>query len=214
MKKKIGLFLDTNSKAGGAFQYSYNILNALQVKKEEFNFVIVYSNKDWKQYVDESSFKNDSYFLIRPIWLEYLQLIWRKIGFSTNIWRNSISKGIPYCNFFTNLNCDLWIFPAQDAMAYMLPVRSISTIHDLMHKYEKRFPEVSGYRLREYHYNNVCKTSSAILVDSKIGKKQVIESYSIEAKKIFVLPFIPPYYKICNNNVKQKYVLPNKYFYL
>jgi glycosyltransferase involved in cell wall biosynthesis len=98
-------------------------------------------------------------------------------------------------------------------MAYLLPVRSISTIHDLMHKYEKRFPEVSGYRLREYHYTNVCKTSSAILVDSKIGKKQVIESYLINPEKIFVLPFIPPYFKIGNYNIKHNYSLPKKFFF-
>jgi len=49
-----------------------------------------------------------------------------------------------------------------------------------MHRYEKSFAEVAAwgrYKRRETHYQDICKYARGILVDSKVGKQQVIESY-------------------------------------
>jgi glycosyltransferase involved in cell wall biosynthesis len=100
-------------------------------------------------------------------------------------------------------------------MAYMVPVKALSTIHDLMHRYEGQFPEVSGFRLREYHYKETCKTVKGILVDSQTGKNQVIESYRADPAKIYVLPYTAPAYMYEDHqtDVALKYGLPSKFFF-
>ena len=105
------------------------------------------------------------------------------------------------------LNCNLWIFPSQDLQTYHMDGIVIGTIHDLMHRYESKFPEVSSkyrYFLRENRFKNIVKNSSLILVDSKLGKKQVIESYMAESSKIIPLPYITPFY-IKDSNERQDF---------
>ncbi len=41
------------------------------------------------------------------------------------------------------LGCDIWIFPTQDPLSYQVKLPVVSTVHDLMHRYEPFFPEVS-----------------------------------------------------------------------
>ena len=65
-----------------------------------------------------------------------------------------------------------------------------------MHIYEKRFREYNFIeRLkRDYSYNEICRNSQNIIVDSKIGKKHVVESFNIDKKKVILAPFEPPSY--------------------
>jgi glycosyltransferase involved in cell wall biosynthesis len=114
-------------------------------------------------------------------------------------------------------NCDIWIFPSQDAYAYWLPVKSIGVIHDLMHRYERRFPEVGNakeYAAREFHYTMMCRFSEGIFVDSHLGKKHVIESYGLLANKCHVLPYIaPPVQNETTLELDKNYDLPPKFFF-
>ena len=69
-------------------------------------------------------------------------------------------------------------------------------VHDLMHRYETRFPEVKAeYEQREVLMRSHARYATGILVDSKLGKKQFEESY-IEKKtktpRIIPLPFVVP----------------------
>jgi glycosyltransferase involved in cell wall biosynthesis len=135
------------------------------------------------------------------------------------------SKFDPVSRGLAKASCDLWIFPSQDALSYQAGVPAIGTVHDLMHRYERRFPEGSllEYRYRERHYTEMCRYALGILVDSECGKRQVIESYGIAAEKVHVLPFVPPpdmcglpasqpLYGIEHENLKN-YSLPEKFFF-
>jgi len=117
------------------------------------------------------------------------------------------------------LQCDLWIFPAQDYLSYSMPGPTIGTIHDLMHRHESRFPEVSVmglYHRREQHYRNMCSGATAILVDSELGKQHVLEAYPSCAARIHVLPYIAPSY-IADNRIPDdfdnRYRLPACYLF-
>jgi len=75
---------------------------------------------------------------------------------------------------------DLWIFPAQDHLAYLARVPALVAVHDLMHRYEREFPEVSAkgrYFLRELRFRGIAATARGILVDSEFGKRQVIAGW-------------------------------------
>jgi glycosyltransferase involved in cell wall biosynthesis len=74
-------------------------------------------------------------------------------------------------------------------------VPSIVSIFDLMHRYERRFPEVSHgmkFLRRESHYKKICRYSAGLLVDSAVGREHVEVSYSVDRERVHVLPFIAP----------------------
>jgi glycosyltransferase involved in cell wall biosynthesis len=61
----------------------------------------------------------------------------------------------------------------------------------------------------------ICEYSDGILVDSAIGKTQVIESYNIDCNKVFILPFVPPNYLLESKEVDiySKFNLPKKFIF-
>jgi glycosyltransferase involved in cell wall biosynthesis len=88
-----------------------------------------------------------------------------------------------------------------------------------MHRYEPHFPEVVSwgrFRMREKRFKSIAQTSTAILVDSEIGKQHVVESYNTLINKVFPLPYIPSINteaKISDHDFFYKYKLPKKFFY-
>lgn len=211
--KKIGLYLDSVI-GGGVYQYNLSILKAVKsLPQNKFNIVITYSNTIWDKYFEQEKInaRKFSHSIPSKIWFQTHRPLttWRKIS--------------PYLDRFSksciNEKCDLWIFPSQDIWSYSLPVKTMVTVHDLMHRYEKRFPEAASkhmFNTRERHYSRISKFTKAILVDSKIGKKQMLESYNTDPKKIHILPYVPPQYIFENYNnidVHQIYNLPKKYFF-
>lgn len=218
--KKIGLFLSAEPHGGGAFQYSQSILHAaFALPKDKYEIVVACTENTWIPLLPAD--------LIKVFQVKRNHLLWRL--FSGKLW---LQSGIPlsilrkYFYFLNNdvrkimrENCDLWIFPAQDTWSYILPVPSLSVIHDLMHRYERRFPEVSSgfmFIQREKHYKNICRYSEGILVDSEVGKRQVIDSYTIDQDIIHVLPYIAPPYVYEKDTFSKsdfKQSLPSKFFF-
>jgi glycosyltransferase involved in cell wall biosynthesis len=115
--------------------------------------------------------------------------------------------------------CALWIFPAHDLRSYQFPVPALVSIHDLMFRYERRFPEsASGweYLNRERSCRNICRWSSGVLVDSETGRLQLAESYGIELKHVHVLPYIAPRYMYSEqapSDFNSRYRLPSKFIF-
>ena len=89
-----------------------------------------------------------------------------------------------------------------------------------MHIYEPRFPEFSGFLkvfVRNKRFKNIIKNSSGILVDSKVGKKHLIDYSDFNPNKIYILPFVPPDYIRKKGELKNyttdKFNLPDKYLF-
>lgn len=212
--KKVGIILNYFPCGGGAFQYSETILdglNFIKSKNSNIEIVAVYDNILWKKYLDKYDFKKIKVNLeIDKVFIE---------NFSVSEIRNIFSKVHNGAKKMIAEECDVWICPSQDLWSFLLKAPTISTIHDLMHRYENTFPEVSitgEFERREYLYANMCKYSKKILVDSNCGKNQVIECYNIRANKIGVLPFIAPKYIFDHTkkvNVFEKYGLNSEYMY-
>lgn len=84
---------------------------------------------------------------------------------------------------------------------YSIPnynVKIIMPIHDLMHRYERRFPEViEDFDRREIAAKCLTAYGECVLVDSRLGKKQFVESYMKGRRQkphICVLPYTAPKY--------------------
>jgi glycosyltransferase involved in cell wall biosynthesis len=209
--RKIGLYLDTIS-TGGIFQYNQSILDAvLELPSNQFETSITYTSDVWQDYLEKENIpatRIDRTFLSR-IWFEVRIPLW--------LWRNYSKYFTSFTKSFIKEKCDLWIFPSQDIWSYCLPIKSLTTVHDLMHRYERKFSEagsIKEYFFREIHYKRICKYSKGIIVDSELGKQQLIDSYNAEPTTIYPLPYIAPKYIFKDNNISiEKYNLPAKYLF-
>jgi len=196
IQKKIGIFLGVDPHEGGAYQYALNILDAGEhLSSQGYEIVVIYTNSSWKKIIERKPFKSS--YVNKGILSRAFGKVWRDASLPLSGWRKITPAFHPIAKSLIKENCDIWIFPSQDGWTYQIPVPSLGVIHDLMHRYEKRFPELaepSEYKRREYLYSNLCQWSKGILVDSNVSKFQVQESYHLNPDRIHVLPFAPPGY--------------------
>jgi len=216
--KKIGLFLGAVPSTGGMFQYNQVMLEAVNaIQNDRHSIVVAYTSKLWTDYLESKRFK--TLYVHRGLWVRALWRICEAMDFSVAACRTICPFFDPVAKALIKEQCDLWIFPTQDHYSFQIPVPALATIHDLMHRYESKFPEVSAhgiYRMRERGSRNTCYWARGILVDSEVGKHQVIESYGLPEGRIHVLPYIAPKY-IYSQKVPEgfdeRYNLPGKFIF-
>jgi glycosyltransferase involved in cell wall biosynthesis len=216
--KRIGLYLSSGPSDGGVFQYGLAMLNAIgSLPPEKFSSFVVFTNEIWREHLhfpDPKALRISNSFFERGLGgLVRRRLIPIEIS---RAWTPYVHSTI---RLLQREACDLWVFPSQDPMSYYGELPSLVSIHDLMHRYEKRFPEVSAngqFEWREMHYRHICRFSKGVLVDSVVGRQQVHESYGLPVEKIHVLPYVaPPYvfYQSPSEDFDQTYRLPAKYIF-
>lgn len=218
--KRLGISLMADPGSGGMFQYSLAVLEALaDLPRENHEMIVASFNPAWRSYIEPLGFQHLS--LGTPEGREPYTLgrIWRTLCLPLAPWRRFLWGLDPVARALHKAHCDLWVFPAQDHWGYLAPVPAMVTIHDLMHRYESQFPEVSRwgrYFLREYRFRNICRYASAVLVDSEVGRTQAMESYGLARERIFPLPYLPPRY-IYSQRVPEdfdsRYALPRKFLF-
>lgn len=214
--KKIGVYLEAGPACGGVYQYSRFIVDALKEISNQYQIIAIYGDVAWAPYLQQKQIK--SRFIKNTLLPRLTISLWRRLKLSLHIWRKISHYIHPLARAMKNENCDLWIFPSQDAFAYWMPVKSLATIHDLMHRYQNRFPEV-GSKIesanRDFHYKNTCEYAAGILVDSSLGKNHVMESYQVNSEKCHVLPYIAnrELRDMKSANFSVKYKLPLKFLF-
>jgi len=85
------------------------------------------------------------------------------------------------------------LVPDQYSIPLPAGIKQIACIHDLMHRYESRFPEVGEpfeYAGREERYRRIIERCAGILVDSETGKQHVLDCYEADPSRIFILPYV------------------------
>lgn len=217
--KRIGLYLGFPPEGGGAFQYAQSVLDALlNLPPSRYEILVAYSHTAWSPKLQ----KLDSRVLKIATHEGKLETLVRtalRFGLPLSIWRNIAKYVHPFTRQLMDQGCDLWLFPAQDVWTYAIPSPTLGVIHDLMHRYERRFPEVSAFGLfhrRERHYRRLCRHAKGVLVDSEVGKQQVLESYDIRAEHIHVLPYVAPAYmrsEYVPDDFDKRYHLPPKFLF-
>lgn len=222
MKKKIVVYLSALPTDGGKYQYSQSVVRALEnLDQENFSLSAVYIDKHWESILSDK-FKmqllRKNNFLIKTV-KKVLFLISPNMG--RDIWRVvGEFVDLNHKTFF-DINPYLIIYPGKDPFVHEIKLTGIVPVFDLMHRYEN-FPELNQggiYKERELYYKRLSKYSAGILVDSEVGKSHVIECYSADPNKIFVLPFIAPPYIFENldsvkiEKIKIKYRLPANFIF-
>ena len=216
--KCIGIFLGVTPNAGGMFQYAISLLDALEIAQSRgWKVKVGYIGDEWSKELAVYSFEKES-ISFGKIGLKLSSLL-MVLPLPTSLVRGLTSLFNPVYRALSKISCDIWVFPAQDALAYQLKLNAIATIHDLMHIYESHFPEVSSggrTRIRNRRFRNISKWSKGILVDSNVGKEHVKEVYHTDENIIYPLPYIPsPTIKanIPEESFLQKYNLPKKFIF-
>jgi len=227
----IGIFFTTKKDGGGAHQYAVTLLEALKQRNNDTLTIFSVSPDLPKNLFLDSRFK-----VIDALKITYKE----KETLSSKI-INKIHIILLLSHFFSLLNIfdkytrmkdfrmlikkeniDIMIFTAPYILAAQLDVPTIAPIHDIQHRFNSLFPELSKHRAyenKESLCSQITKKTNTILVDSEMSKEIIMRYYNTPEKNIVILPFLPPNYLRTNisENEKTKCVnefdLPNKFLF-
>lgn len=100
-------------------------------------------------------------------------------------------------SFFASHGIDLLVFTTDVDLAYRTGVPYVVAVHDIQHRLQPEFPEVSAdgeWERREFRIGNCVRFAEAVLVDSEVGREDILEAYSPCPDAVHVVPFIPASY--------------------
>jgi len=204
---------------GGTFQYTQAILSAvLALPRSEYTLVAAVAQPSWMEHIDPAV---RVVRLRNTVWNRTLNRAWAFLGLPIALWRRTVARLDSDVRALVSERCDLWLFPGNERFSFRAPLPALGTVHDLMHRYEPGFPEVSErgeYESREFHFGETVRWSRGVIVDSNVGKRQLVESYHADPEKVFVLPYIAPMYFYSGTDaetdaVAHRYGLPKKFFF-
>lgn len=187
-KLNIGVFLNSSISSGGGFQYERIVTNLLQSFNSVHN---IYCFTLSQEIIDQYAKENISVFLV-----------------------NSEQ------NLIENYKIDLFYFLSPHPLSTKLvKIPYILTVWDLCHRDFNEFPEVREnleFERRENFYaSHAMNKAIAIIVESELGKKNLINRYGIDDNRIHVLKQLPRQHQsdIKDINIKEKYQIPGHYIF-
>jgi glycosyltransferase involved in cell wall biosynthesis len=213
----IAVVLSSNPTFGGGFQYSFSILDAaLSLRELGHQVYPIVLHESWLKHIPENVpvrvvpdtkvGKAARYGLMKLRRVETWQLVGRYIH--------------PLYRFLAQLQPSLVIYPCEYHLMLGIKLPSVVPVHDLMHRYERSFPEVgteATFQRREFLLRTVLGKAIGVLVDSELGKRHVMESYGVNGERIHVLPFVAPPYVFEEHqpglDVRAKYQLPERFIF-
>lgn len=195
--RRIGLYLGVAPTAGGMFQYAQSVVEALsRLDPERYRVTIAHGDADWAPILARFGLTGHALRNVRRG--QQIADAAMALRLPVGLIRALSARVNPLVRELQEFGCHTWIFPAQDSLTYQVPaIQAIGTIHDLMHRYEPHFPEVKArfrYGIREHRFRNIARCSVAVLVDSNVGREQVVESYHVPPAKVWPLPYVAPSY--------------------
>src|SRR5688572_23751051 len=101
---------------------------------------------------------------------------------------------------FCREGVDLMLYPSPLPVAFETEIPYVMAIHDLQHRLQPEFPEVSAdgeWERREYLFRNGTRYATLLLADSEVGKEDILnfyEPYGVTPDQVKVLPFLPACY--------------------
>ena len=215
--KRVGVIL-SSGPGGGVLQYSQAIVDAALSLPPSYALSAAIVDPLWEGTLPSR------FHVIRLVdtpWTRALNRVWHESRLPVSLWRKTAAHLDPNVRRLEDEHCDLWVCPNHERYAFRARIRALGTVHDLMHRYERRFPEVSAngeFEAREFHFSETVRWSRAIMVDSELGKRQLIETYGANPSNVFVLPYTAPSYvhdyaDAGLEEVRRKHSLPEKFLF-
>lgn len=242
--RRLGIVPNYSPSSGGEYQYSQTLIHALaqdEALLSQWRFAMMLRAQD-RAYVPPLPAGWDRIGL-RPTRKERLldevkfaigqrprlkqlaeRLIGRRVGRVAQP-QQEVRRRDDYTAWFAANRLDLMLYTTPNTLAFEAQTPAVMPIHDLQHRLQPEFPEVSTggeFEWREYLYGNACRRARMILVDSEVGKEDVLACYGhlgITAERVGVLPFLPAHYLKADvdatqaDAVRRRYGLPPRYFF-
>lgn len=209
---RIGVYFTPTKTQGGVYTYAVAILEALtQIKGHQY--IIITTSPDIPakyrrlrsfSIIDHTSRSREtalrtrdalSYLLanLAP-WLTPLLYRFHLYHWLTPIYRLTLRNQIKAID---DQSLDLIFYPTSSNLSFLVKTPAVVTVHDLQHRLNPQFPEVSAggrWEHREYGFININRTAFRILVDSPKGKQDMRRFYPGSPGKVVILPYLPPSY--------------------
>lgn len=246
---RIGVVPNLSGLSGGVYQYSVTMLRALhdwkcEGCKDEF---AVFAHKSYLSTL--ASLKGTGWAL-HP--LEPVQMTWLQEGLDTlrgfvgegphrEAWRwlrgvmqqgkatlpnaDMVQSRPGMSQWFRDSGVELMLYPAPNILSFETGLPYLMAIHDLQHRLQPEFPEVSAngeWEWREYLFRNAARYATLLLADSEVGKEDILNfygPYGVTADQVKVLPFLPACYLAVDvsesegQRVRTTYHLPERYLF-
>jgi glycosyltransferase involved in cell wall biosynthesis len=240
---KFGLVPVTTGASGGVYQYSLSLFHALPAARPADRLVVLvptrsapdfekFRHRDWEV---ESLYPPTRRSRVRKSvsttlgegageWLTRASAAVRHLGQGRRIPDPDVVVDRPGIRrWLAGLEVDVLVFAAPDPLGFEVGLPFVMAIHDLQHRLHPEFPEVSSdgeYERREHLFRNAARRAEMILVDSDVGREDVLNLYGglIDEDRIAVVPFVPPPYlqppsQLEVDRARAKYRLPQRYLY-
>lgn len=192
---RLGVLFDQQLLSGGGYQQALNA--ALLVKEisqdlaEPIYFTLHKGNVEVLK-----EFGIDSVLIQTGVWKK-IELFFRMRVLSVDMRLLTTWQYLYPYNYFEKYlvqhSIDLMYFLSPSSLANSLEVTNyITTLWDLCHRDDLEFPEVRANRtfeIRERNYRSLLPKAVSVLVDSPLGKANVVKRYGIDEERVHVVPF-------------------------
>lgn len=225
MRWRIALYSPTRSVWGGSFQYAKAVAEALALLDPQTYEVGVWhtSDDEWDALVARLAFAGhdiDGYNIPEqfvPVARKILAALEQATGEEQR--RLLLEQLHPFSEIAAlhQWQPHVVFCPQMAGQHYVQGARQIGVIHDLMHRYEARFPEVgtpAEISAREKLFSTMVERCDAILVDSRTGQQHVLESYRrARPQQVRIVPFAA-FGEVVNCVPRQpEFAVPEKYLF-
>ena len=237
----IGIVPVLRELAGGVYQYSQTILSTLYHLHTDHEFLIFAEDARPLGYLGDSRERWRVFplqpFTFKRVVKKYVQRILGLERYS-EILENArhtdtdepfdpdvVNYKPDQGRWFAQKGAEVMFYPTTTAMSFESGVPYVIAVHDLQHKLQPEFPEVSANgeaEGREYLFRNAIRYATLVLADSETGKEDILNCYGefgITEDRIKVLPFLPASYLDQEvtpeeiSRVREKYDLPERYLF-
>lgn len=222
---KIAVIFESEISVGGGYQQSLSTLLFLNNRQdEERQFVFLTTAHSNVEIL--STYGIRAYFLK----LTLLSKILLRLGSRHLLFHKILKKmkiANPFDNYLSKYNIDLiyFISSCSDYALFTDKYNYILSVWDSCYRDFMEFPEVRENREfeeREYVYNHALTKAIAVIVESELGKENIIRRYRIDPERVNILPLFSAQGTRLNDNsyhqasfldIKQKYQINGDYIY-
>jgi glycosyltransferase involved in cell wall biosynthesis len=209
---KIGVHATNSRSDGGQFQFLATCLDALAESGADDDYFLFYfrdhgglaqkhARPRWRWIPLPGSGGELLGPRFGPLVVSWLQRLLRPLRLHVSSLRppprgEDPAQADPIARFLAPFALDVMLFPVWTEGCWRWGVPYVFTVHDLQHRLQPQFPEVSiggAWAWRERLFSSGLAQARRILVDSEEGKRNVLDHYPVDAAKVSVLPYtIPP----------------------
>jgi len=219
---RLAIIFDQLLSAGGGYQQSLNAAISIHQPTEQNHycpiFFTIYSENlpILKEHgIDAELIKVSK---INRAWLKVRSLIYSNYFLKYVLKYMGVNK---FEKYLIDKDIDLVYFLSPSSWStYLEKLNYIITVWDLCHRDMPEFPEVYKNRIferREAGFNKFLARAVAVIVDSKLGRNNVVRRYMIDESRIHILPFSPAFsvrnIKKADTNIKDKFKIVDDYIF-